>query len=197
MSRQNQPVRSRARTAPSVARVLLRLPGALHQRLKVLAAQRGTSINQLCVTMLSAGASAAAPSAITAICERAEAVTGPELAGVVAVGSVVRGEAGPSSDLDVLIVVDRTLPLTRALYAAWDERPLSCDGRLVDAHFVHRPSAVESAGAVWWEAAVDGIVWYDRDGAVQALLRTIRLAMAEGRLVRRRAHGQPYWTAVA
>jgi hypothetical protein len=45
----------------------------------------------------------------------------------------------------------------------------------------------------WAEAAVCGIVLYDRSLAVSRRLIAIRERIAAGRLVRRMSQGQPYW----
>lgn len=78
-----------------------------------------------------------------------------------------------------------------------DIAPLTVDGRAIDAHFTHLPAAGAAPTAVWCEAAVDGIVWYDRDGAVATRLGDVRRAIADGRVVRGVAHGQPYWKGAA
>ena len=57
------------------------------------------------------------------------------------------------------------------------------------------PDADGGAGGGFWpEIALDGIVLFERDVAVSRRLVAIRRAIADGRLVRRTAHGQPYWT---
>jgi predicted nucleotidyltransferase len=116
---------------------------------------------------------------------------------VIVLGSWARGEASARSDLDVLIVIDRQTPLSRDLYRTWDRQPLEYEGRPVDVHFVHLPAEGTPPTAMWCEAAVDGLVWYDRDGAVLRRLGDVRRAIAERRVVRRVAHGQPYWTGAA
>ena len=117
--------------------------------------------------------------------------------GIILHGSSARGDARTTSDVDVLVVVERTLSLTRALYRAWDGVPIAWNGRAVDAHFVHLPDDPRHAGGVWCEAAVDGILLHDIGGRVDETLRAIRRAIADGHLVRRHAHGQPYWTVAA
>ena len=60
---------------------------------------------------------------------------------------------------------------------------------------VRMPEAGHVAGGgLWPEIALDGIVLFERDGALSRKLVAIRRAIADGRLVRRTAHGQPYWT---
>jgi predicted nucleotidyltransferase len=72
--------------------------------------------------------------------ERAAAVLGGGLVGVVAYGSWTRGEAADSSDVDVLVVVDTGVALSRSLYRAWDERPVTWEGRPVEVHFARLPA---------------------------------------------------------
>lgn len=156
------------------------------------------SLNEYCIRHLAGPEPVAVrhPS-ILRIQERAIEVAGARLIGIVAHGSWARNEMRTSSDVDVLIVVERSLALTRELYRHWDRSPVEWDGRRVDAHFVHLPDAPESAGGVWCEAAIDGIVLDDLDGRVERTLQRIRHAIVDGRLVRKHAHGQPYWTVAA
>lgn len=124
---------------------------------------------------------------------RAHALAGEALQGVLLHGSWARGEAYKASDVDVLIVLDPKLPLTRALYRIWDQEPLTWRGRPVDAHFIHPPSVQKPTG-MWAEASLDGIVLYDRDWELSRRLAGIRHAIAAGRIVRKVSHGHPYWT---
>lgn len=185
-------------TAPGVARVLLRLPGDLHRTLIASAADAGLSLNELLVRRLRAPADAHGLSAVRSlVVTRARAVFGDRLRGVLVLGSWARGEAAATSDIDVLIVIDPATPLTRDLYRAWDAEPLHFEGRSIDAHVAHPSQAGTAPTAVWCEAAVDGVVWYDRDGAIAVRLGEVRRAIAEGRVVRALAHGQPYWKGAA
>lgn len=185
-------------TGVTAARFLLRLPPVLHRALTTRAAALDLSLNEYCVRKLAGPESALIHTAAALdVRARAAAVAGARLLGIIVHGSWARAEAGQSSDVDVLVVVDRQLALTRALYRTWDDTPLSWEGRAVDAHFLHLPPAPERAGGVWCEAAIDGIVLGDRDGRVDETLRRIRRAVADGRLVRKYAHGQPYWMVAA
>lgn len=156
------------------------------------------SVNEYCVRRLTAESSPhAGHRDLRAVLVRAEAVAPGNVRGVVLHGSWPRGEARTSSDVDILIVVDASVPLTRALYQTWDQSPVSWDGRPVDAHFIHLPPDADRAGGVWCEAAIEGRVLLDPHGVVERTLVEIRRAIADGRLQRKRAHGQPYWTRVA
>lgn len=184
-----------------VARVLLRLPAPLHQALARSAAAAGLSFNEFCVRRLSSPASPADLAGARAlVIGRARAEFGDDLAAVVGLGSWIRGDTTERSDIDALIVIDPEVALTRDLYRRWDASPIAFEGRPVDPHFVHLPapgsSRVQGPGAVWCEAAIDGLLWYDRDGRAAIWLAEVRQAIAEGRVVRGVAHGQPYWTTI-
>lgn len=187
-----------ARPASRGARVLLRLPVDLHTTLIKAAAEADLSFNEFCVRRLRAPADATALSvARSQVVARARALFGDRLVGAVVLGSWARGEAATTSDIDVLIVLDATRALTRDVYRVWDAEPLTVEGRAIDAHFTHPQFAGAAPTAVWCEAAVDGIVWYDRDGAIAVRLGEVRRAIAEGHVVRAFAHGQPYWKGAA
>ncbi len=184
--------------ADAVARVLLRLPVDLHRALAAQAAHEQTSVNELCVQRSSG------PDLpfllrrdVAALLARARAVAGPHLQGVLVHGSFARGEARAASDIDVLVVVDRAVALTRARYRHWDGETLSWAGRSVDAHFTHAPAERARPGSVWCEAATEGLVLFDAAGDVWQALVAARTAIAQGHLVRKIVHGQPYWTAAA
>ncbi len=186
------------RRTPPVARVLLRLPADLHRLLAKAAEAAGLSFNEFCVRRLRTPAQPQQMSAArTAVVHRGQAAFGERLVGVLALGSWARGEAAATSDIDVLMVIDRDTPLTRDLYRTWDLHPLAVADRVVDAHFAHPSPTGTTPGAVWCEAAVDGLLWYDRDGQIEQRLAEIRRAIAERRVVRSFAHGQPYWKGAA
>jgi predicted nucleotidyltransferase len=170
----------------------------VHRQLTARAAACKLSLNEYCVRKLAGPESMVlADPTVLAIRARADAIAGARLLGIIVHGSWVRGEARATSDVDVLLVVSRAVALTRDLYRAWDEAPMAWGGRAVDAHFIHLPDETDRAGGVWCEAAVEGVLVHDRDGRVDQTLRRIRRLIADGRLVRKHAHGQPYWTVAA
>ncbi len=179
---------------PPSGRFVLRLPPALHATLRDAAGRAGLSLNEYCVRTLTApGPDPTGPGAVVAA--RAAEAFGPALVGVVVYGSWARGEATEASDIDVLIVLDPRRSVTRATYLEWDRDPLEHEGHPVDVRIVSLPTAEREPGAVWLEAALDGVAVYDRDQRVSRLLGQLRRDIAAGTITRRRAHGQPYWTA--
>lgn len=137
----------------------------------------------------------------TEVVERASAVLGRDLVGVVGYGSWARGEASDLSDVDVLLVVGADRAITRELYRLWDVEPVlwhdreaaEAQTRRVEPHFVHLPPAGEVPSGTWAEAALDGIVLFDPDLVVSRRLVEIRGSIVDGDVVRREVHGQPYW----
>jgi hypothetical protein len=128
---------------------------------------------------------------------RAAAITGGRLVGVIAFGSWTRGELADGSDVDVLVVVEPGVRLSRALYAAWDERPVEWNGRHVEPHFVCLPAPDDPVSGLWAEVAIDGVVLFERALGISTALVRVRREIVARRLVRKLVHGQPYWTEVA
>ena len=114
-----------------------------------------------------------------------------------AFGSWARGELADSSDLDVLIVVDRDVAITRDLYRRWDEEVVRCNGRAVDPHFVHLAASPPASSGLWAEVAIDGLVLFECDLRLSSALAAMRRSLVDGRLQRRVVHGQGYWTEMA
>jgi predicted nucleotidyltransferase len=115
----------------------------------------------------------------------------------VAFGSWARSEEREESDVDVLVVLEPSTKITRALYRGWDSDPVEWESRQVEPHLVHLPEEGARITGLWAEVAVEGIVLFDRDLSVSKRLVDIRREIAAGRMVRREAHGQPYWVGVA
>lgn len=182
-------------SAPS-GRFVLRLPPSLHETLRAAAGQAGLSLNEYCVRTLSTpGPDPTGPGA--AVVVRALEMFGPQLVGVIVYGSWARGEATAASDIDLLVVLETSARITRMLYRDWDRVPLRHDGRAVEVHFVGLPTPADEPGAVFLEAAMDGLVVYDSGQRVARYLARLRRVVASGDVARRRAHGQPYWTTAS
>lgn len=191
-------VRARRTRREASGRFVLRLPPGLHAALRRAAQEAGSSLNDYCTRRLAApGGNPTALRGASMVVERAAALLGERLIGVVTFGSWARGEAADTSDVDVLIVVEAGVPLARALYRAWDETPVTWEGRPVEPHFVHQPSPEGRVGSIWGEVAIDGVVLFERGVLVSDRLARVRRDILTGRLVRRIVHGQPYWAEVA
>jgi hypothetical protein len=175
---------------------VLRIDPGLHSALREAARRLGLSLNDFCARKLAAPASNLGGPAADVI-RRAASTFGEALVGVVAFGSWARYEHGAASDVDLLVIIEPSVPITRKLYRTWDAEPLQWDTHPVEPHFVHLPEPDTRVTGLWAEAAVDGIVLFDRDLSVSKRLAEIRRRIVAGELVRRHAHGQPYWVGVA
>lgn len=176
-------------------RFVLRIDPGLHAALRSAADAAGMSLNEYCTRKLASEGVVWSPA--VEVVSRALSVHGARVRGVLVFGSWARGEAVAESDVDVLVVVDHAVALTRRLYHEWDQMPLEWEGHPVEAHFVHLPDAGARLSALWAEAAVDGVVLYDRGRDVSRRLVEIRDRIASGEMVRRRVHGQRYWVEAA
>jgi len=127
-------------------------------------ATRGPRVSGYCGRKLAApvGELSAFENAAAAVA-RAAAVADGALAGVIAFGSWARSELHDASDIDLLVVVDRTPELSRSLHRRWDEDPVIWEGRRVEPHFVTLLESSAPVVGLWAEAAVDGIVLFARD----------------------------------
>lgn len=180
---------------------VLRLPPSLHDRLAVRSRKEGQSLNGLCLQLLALAIDRPKDDSLaTGVATPALGVLrkqyGPKLLGVVAFGSRISGTATDASDLDLLVILAKSVPIRRRLYRQWDEAaPLPSEAGLeFDPHFAHMPDHARDASAVWLEAASSGDVLFDPRGQIKKLLEAIRKPIAEGVARRAWSHGHPYWT---
>lgn len=178
----------------SSGRFVLRLTPELHAGLRRKAAQARVSLNEYCrkalQNALTDSVETGTPADGTAWLEAMRRLLGDGLLGAVLFGSAARGQRREESDVDLLIVVESSVPLARALYAQWDE---AIRDSSLSPHFVHLPSETGTAGSIWLEAAVDGIPLFDRGHRVGRFLVRLRQEIAAGRVVRKSVYGHPYW----
>jgi len=178
-------------------RFVLRIPPSLHERLASEAADAGLSLNEHCARKLSGEGAAERYSRLGLSREFLDGVVlafpEPPLA-IALFGSVARGDATVESDIDLLVVFDRNVRLTRSLYRRFDERvDLSSFARPVSPHLVTLPRSDEDCGGIWLEVALDGVVLWESGLAVSSLLSRLRAGVCAGEYLRRLAHGHPYW----
>ncbi|MCW8985570.1 MAG: toxin-antitoxin system HicB family antitoxin [Thermoanaerobaculales bacterium] len=179
-------------------RFVLRIDPGLHGALREAARAAGSSLNEYCVRKLATPLGSFDGWEMTSeAIRRAAQVVGGNLVGVVAFGSWARAELHADSDVDILVVVDEKLQLSRDLYLTWDEAPIQWRGRRVEPHFVHLPDPSRLPLGLWAEIAIDGIVLYARDLLLPLHLVRVRHDIAAGRIIRRLVHGQSYWTEAA
>jgi hypothetical protein len=116
---------------------------------------------------------------------------------MLAFGSWARNELADDSDVDLLMVVERGLPVERDLYRRWDASPVVWQERPVEPHFVHLPEEGDRVTGLWAEAAMDGVILFDPAYSLSRHLVGIRKQIVTGSLIRREVHGHPYWVEAA
>ncbi len=180
------------RSLPS-GRFNLRIEPELHASLRAAARSAGTSLNDHCARKLASPGAALDPAA-AAVAKRAARLLGDSLLGVVAFGSWARGEETASSDVDVLLVADDGVAISRALYRRWDARPdLGWDGHDVTPHFVNLPPKAAAVSGLWAEVATDGLVLFERKLMVSTHLAGVRRRILGGEISSRVVDGHRYW----
>jgi len=194
------------------ASFVLRTPVTLHKLLQSEAFKRSISLNNLCCQLLSAGLtpnvedinSGLANSPLKVAVDKIASFFSRELCGLVLFGSRARGEAWRNSDFDLLILLEKSSTIDRALYRRWDELGISDE---FSPHFVHQPRVkkIPSQGpadmtqdtsplnAIFLEAALEGRILYDKNSSIAELMHQIRFKIAAGQFVRNFVHGQPSW----
>ncbi|HUE89898.1 MAG TPA: nucleotidyltransferase domain-containing protein [Vicinamibacterales bacterium] len=104
---------------------------------------------------------------------------GPRLISMVLFGSVARGDARESSDIDLLVVADR-LPRSlteraRPLRQAWEQVRIESGLPPVEWNLVVKtPDEATHHSPLYLDIVEDGILLVDRDGFFEAVLDTMR-----------------------
>lgn len=182
---------------------VLRLDPKLHKLIQEAAERRGISLNQFCVSQLEASLGQSRPAEtylafglpIVKLRKGLEDANISSL-GCLLFGSISRGEASQSSDLDLLVVLPQDTELDRDLYSSWDFKiqPLLKDvPREVTPQFVTLPSDIEQAGGLWFEVALEGVLLWEKGTSLSQFLVSLREAMARGEIVRKVSYGHPFW----
>jgi hypothetical protein len=117
--------------------------------------------------------------------DRLKSGLGDSLVSVAIFGSVVRGEARPSSDLDVLIVVRRLPPGVTARLELVDDAQGPVEAKLrsrysdaVVAPVLRTPEEVERGGPLYWDMTVGDVeILHDADGFLAGFLARLRTKM--------------------
>ncbi len=186
------------RDSAASGRFLLRIPPGLHEALRRAAEESELSLNEYCVRKLATPGQAVQGPGVDVVVQAMEQF-GDELVGVLVFGSWARGDTTEGSDVDLLVVVDPDIAIVRSLYRTWDDAAegLTWNGRRLEVHLVSLPDESDPSSGLWAEAALDGIVLYDRGFELSRRLIPIRHRIAAGAVRRRRVHGQSYWVGAS
>ncbi len=179
---------------------VLRIPSELHQIVEKKSKELGVSLNHFCKAKLEEALSGKKN-------EHSQGVQcliqewGENVVGLVLFGSVARGEQTPPSDLDLLIVLNSKIKLSRSLYKIWDLKSAEVFNKefnsKVSPHFIHIPQDTMGAGGLWYEVSIDGIVLWEKNYLISRFLKRIRESILSGSIKRFMTHGHPYWVKYA
>lgn len=116
------------------------------------------------------------------------------IVGMILYGSWARGEATEASDIDVLMVMEPTVPIRRALYTAVDAIQ-GIDPR-ISLFLAHLPAEDVQPGDLWLDISLDGVILADTHGRIANTMDRIRQWIASGKVIRHDIHGQGYWVHI-
>jgi hypothetical protein len=174
-------------------RILLRLPPHLHDAVKVRAESARTSINSLLERYIACGLQGSSTNlANSEMIDLATHEFGMKFLGLLLFGSQARGDAHDASDTDILMVVDDSIRIDRALYRVWDQRMPNN----VSLQITHLPTTPRDAGSLWLECALDARIVHDPTGRIADFLAQAKEYITSGNVVRRTTHGQGFWVPV-
>lgn len=169
---------------------VLRIHPDLHARLKKEAEGRRISLNQAILSHIDEQAANETQFPyLRSILNRYK--TG--LLGVILFGSQARGDALPSSDIDLLLVMSSTIPIQRNLYQEWQNHFDTKEFHLLSPQFVHVPKDLGELSSLWLEVALEGDILYDPRNQLRKTIREIRNRIAAGQYIRKSTHGHSYW----
>lgn len=175
---------------------VVRMPSDMHRRIRKLAQNRRMSLNDLCIKAIDQYINSMGIhvdeqlGSVSSLIGDIRFGHEQNILAIVLFGSGARNEMTEMSDVDLLIVLDTSIAISRELYVHWQNEN---SNDAVSPHFVHTPKSVADAGSLWYEVALDGIILFQRDLSVSRFLNEIRHAVADRTIVRRIAYGHAYW----
>lgn len=176
---------------------VLRISPEMHEDLKNRAFMANVSLNSLCQSLLVKGLRAESLSfhadrlhqMALKLLDRFES----KLDAVVVFGSSVSGHMTEASDIDVLVVLNSSVSLSRRLYRDWDQSISDAQAPEITPHFCHHLKNPKEASVLWLEVMHNHKVLYDRSGRLAQTLQNLKDLQDQGEVWRDVSHGQPYW----
>ena len=183
-------------------RFLVRLPAPLFVGLKRRAGEARRSINAILTELLESSIKGDEPGLrqtpvpkLYPALKLIQHSLGAELIGIVLFGSVARGQASASSDIDVLIVLDSAFRIERDLYEELYTaiREAGVGAASLSLHIVNLPKDVSTVDGFLLEITLEGIVLFEKDFLISRFFMQLREMIVAGSFVRESLHGHPYW----
>ncbi len=176
--------------------LFLRIEPELGSALRTQAEQGECSLNEWCSEILRRSVNRGGfefyeDDTLVHVKNSAKNIFSDSLKSIILFGSYARGDHTSESDIDILLVLDKKVKITRKLYSQFDE--VSSFSDKVSIHFVTVPDIADSLSGLWCEIALEGIVLFDRDLYVSRLLIVLRKRIMEGEYESKFSHGHRYW----
>lgn len=175
----------------------MRVPPQLHKRLSDMAKSQKLSLNQVCLYLINNGFNLPEKNALLKKLQTATKKInthfGNNLLGIVLFGSKARGDSSDSSDIDLLLILDKNIPITRSLYSWWDSSNLWQEDEQLSPHFVSLPEDLDKVSGLWLEVAVEGKILYQKNNIVDKLFLKLKELINNGSIRRYISNGHPYW----
>lgn len=170
---------------------VLRVTPALHKALSESASAQGLSLNQYIADQLAF--KKASPSENELLIQQLRQLFSKKLIGVVLFGSTARGDNKSTSDLDLLIVLDDTVAITRDLYRLWSDAIENKVSSPYSPQLTHLPKNLNQVTSLWLEAALEGEIFFERDALLRRTIFKIKNKIAAGEYKRKISYGHHYW----
>lgn len=177
---------------------VIRMPQDLHERLAGLAKRQKTSLNQICTNLVVRGLSMRPEDStlerpFKEVVDQLKIHFKEKLCGIILFGSQATGKATSESDIDILIVLDKSLPIVRSLYRWWDDTVKWKEGGELNPHFVNCLDSSEDASGMWLEIAQSGKILFQKDKIIDNLFNGIKRLIKNGKVRRYVSNGHAFW----
>jgi len=176
---------------------VLSVPDTLHEQLTKKAIQSSMSLNNICIELLQHALKKKEDKWWRQIAKNyisyLKKEFGKDLQALIIFGSYAQGTATNASDLDLLIVLDKSIPIRRSLYTLWNEKMPQDAGLEVTPQFVHIPKSIEQTGSLWFEVALSSEIVWEKNKKTSQMLTKILAWIAADKVRRHWSNGQPYW----
>lgn len=173
---------------------VLRVHPVLHARLRKKSREWAASLNETCLRLITSGLNKNdhEQDRFLPILRKLKNEFKSGLWGVLVFGSWVKKQEFASSDVDLLILLDQKIVLSRSLYQIWDEAMDDHSPPIINPHFVHLPKGKEF-GSLWLEVVKNHHILFDKKSSLQNILDQIHGYVMMGQVSQKISHGQPYW----
>lgn len=175
--------------------IFLRVNKELSRKLKTQAARLETSINEYCISLLKQSVELKIQNTnndIKHVVDHALSVFDKSLEAVVLFGSYSRGDNTEESDIDILVVLNKSIKITRDIYNKWSALSNKISEKF-SVHFVNLPDHLDSLSGLWCEVSLEGMVLYDTNLRTSKFLLKLREQILIGEYTYSYSHGQRYW----